>query len=69
MSPVECQRRREALGLTTADLARHARLVERTVVRFESGVVQPRPVTMVALRKALRLLEAEAADAAGARCD
>lgn len=60
MTPLECRRRREALGLTTAELARHARLVERTVQRFEAGLAQPRPVTVVALRKTLRLLEAEA---------
>lgn len=65
MTPHECRRRREALGLTAAELARHARLVERTILRFEAGLAQPRPVTVVALRKTLRLLEAEAGLVAG----
>ncbi len=60
MTPSECQRRREALRLTGAELARRAGLAERTVLRFEAGLAQPRPVTLVALRKTLRLLEADA---------
>jgi hypothetical protein len=36
-------------------------VVERTVLRFEAGLVQPRPVTLVALRKAFRLVEADPA--------
>jgi hypothetical protein len=38
--------------------------VERTVLRFETELAQPRPVTVVALSKTLRLLEADAARAA-----
>ncbi|MBW8814364.1 MAG: hypothetical protein JF588_13130 [Caulobacterales bacterium] len=46
--------------MTGAELARRAGLAERTVLRFEAGLAQPRPVTLVALRKTLRLLEADA---------
>lgn len=54
MSPDECRARRLALELTPYQLARRAGLTERTVERFEAGVVHPRPVTLVALRRALR---------------
>lgn len=59
MSPADCRIRRVGLGVTEYDLARRAGLVERTVLRFEAGLAQPRPVTLVALRKGLRLLAQE----------
>lgn len=55
MTPVECRERRAVLGITPGDLASRAGLAERTVVRFEAGLAQPRPVTLVALRRAFRL--------------
>jgi predicted transcriptional regulator len=61
MTAEECRIRRASLGLTPAALARRAGVVERTVLRFEAGLVQPRPVTLVALRKAFRLVEADPA--------
>jgi predicted transcriptional regulator len=57
LSPDDCRRRREALGLTIYSLAAHARLRESTVLRFEAALVQPRPVTVVALHNALTRLE------------
>lgn len=56
MTPEDCRERRTQLGVTEHQLARHAGLVERTVVRFEAGLARPRPVTLVALRKAFRAL-------------
>lgn len=58
MTAEECRARRLALGLTRYELARTAGLVERTVARFEDGLAQPRSVTLIALRKALRHVEA-----------
>lgn len=56
MTPEDCRERRVRLGVTAHELARHAGLVERTVVRFEAGLARPRPVTLVALRKGFRRL-------------
>ncbi|WP_068874333.1 MULTISPECIES: helix-turn-helix domain-containing protein [unclassified Phenylobacterium] len=56
MSPEDCRQLRLSLGVTAYELARQAGIVERTVVRFEAGLAQPRPVTLVALRKAFRRL-------------
>src|SRR5689334_17315127 len=64
LPPWECQARRRALGLTPYDLARLAGLEERTVVKLEAALVRPRPVTVVALRNALRRAEAAAASQA-----
>lgn len=61
LPPDECRRRREALGLSLEDLARRAGRELRTVERFEAAAVRPRPVTIVALRNALRRAEAEQA--------
>ncbi|WP_293676371.1 helix-turn-helix domain-containing protein [uncultured Phenylobacterium sp.] len=61
LAPEACRRRREALGLSIYQLSRLAGLEERTVVRFESALVRPRPVTIVALRKALSRAERERA--------
>jgi len=64
VTPEDCRERRVRLGATAHELARHAGLVERTVVRFEAGLAQPRPVTLVALRKGFRRLsQAQAQDA------
>ncbi len=64
MTPEECRARRLALGATLRDLARRAGLVERTIERFEAGMVQPRPITLIALRRGFRVLEAESAEPA-----
>lgn len=60
LTPEECAQRRLALGLTAAQLARLAGLVERTVTRFESREVAARPGTLIALRKAFRTAAAPA---------
>ncbi len=60
MTGEECRRERERLGLTIERLATRAGVAGRTVLRFELGVTEPRPVTLVALRKALRLLAEDA---------
>jgi hypothetical protein len=59
MTPEECRTRRRAVAASTAELASKAGLVERTVVRFEARLAKARPVTLVALRRGLRLLETE----------
>jgi predicted transcriptional regulator len=64
MTPVECQARRAALGLSPYELARRAGLVERTILRFEAGLSAPRPVTLVALRRAFRSVESNSSPAA-----
>ena len=64
LPPDECRRRREALGLSIDDLARRASREPRTVERFEAATVRPRPVTIVALRNALRRAELEQAQRA-----
>lgn len=56
MTPDDCREQRIRLGVTEEELARHAGLVERTVLRFEAGLARPRPVTLVALRKGFRRL-------------
>ncbi|MBU1376246.1 MAG: helix-turn-helix domain-containing protein [Alphaproteobacteria bacterium] len=61
LAPEDCRRRREALGLSLEDLARRAGRELRTVERFEAAAVRPRPVTIVALRNALRRAELEQA--------
>jgi predicted transcriptional regulator len=66
LSPDDCRRRRQALGLDPYQLARAAGLFELTVIRYEAALVRPRPVTVVALRKTLRRLEAEASETLGA---
>lgn len=66
LSPEACRRRREALGISSEELARRARLNPRTVERFEAASVRPRPVTVVALRNALRRSEAAATDSGDA---
>lgn len=57
LAPDVCRRRREVLHLSIAELARRAGLTEQTVERFERAAVRPRPVTIVALRNALRRSE------------
>lgn len=64
LPPDECRSRREALGLSIEDLARRASREPRTVERFEAATVTPRPVTIVALRNALRRAELEQAQKA-----
>jgi predicted transcriptional regulator len=59
MSPDECLTRRLRLGLSAYDLALRARLTEVTVKRFEAARVEPRPGTLVALRRAFRELESD----------
>jgi len=59
MSPAECRARRVSLGVTEAELARRAGVVEQTVRGFEAGLSKPRPVTLIALRKGFRLLAQE----------
>lgn len=59
LAPEACRRRREALGLSAYQLAQRAGLQELTVVRFEAALVQPRPVTVVALCNALSRLETD----------
>jgi predicted transcriptional regulator len=61
MTPEECRSRRRALAASTAELASRAGLVERTVIRFEARLARARPVTLVALRRGLRVLESERA--------
>ena len=60
MTGDECRRERERLGLSIDRLATRAGLAALTVTRFELGVTEPRPVTLVALRKAFRLLAEDA---------
>ncbi|MBU1376240.1 MAG: helix-turn-helix transcriptional regulator [Alphaproteobacteria bacterium] len=57
LRPSTCRRRRLALGLSTYELAQRARLDEQTVVRFEVALGRPRPITVIALHKALSRLE------------
>jgi predicted transcriptional regulator len=59
MTPGECREARLSLQATPEDLARRAGVVLQTVIRFEAGLAQARPVTLVALRRGLRLLKAE----------
>ncbi|MCR5875078.1 helix-turn-helix domain-containing protein [Phenylobacterium sp. J426] len=56
MTGAELRAAREALGLTVERFALRAGVTDRTVHHFEQGVTKPRPVTLVALRKALRQL-------------
>lgn len=51
----ECVSQRKALGMSVERLAHLAGVTERTVVRFESGAAAPRPGTIIALRKALKM--------------
>lgn len=53
-TPEACRMRRTAMGLTPARLATLAGLTERTVLRFEARLVNPRPGTVIALRRGLR---------------
>jgi predicted transcriptional regulator len=61
MTPEECRRRREALGLTPERLSVLAGLAYRTVGVFETCATAPRHGTRIAILRALR-----AAEAAGA---
>jgi hypothetical protein len=61
MTPEECRGRRRAVAASTAELAARAGLAERTVLRFEAKLAKARPVTLVALRRGLRVLEMERA--------
>jgi DNA-binding XRE family transcriptional regulator len=54
LTPEACRELRDRLQLTTYRLAGLAGLAERTVVRFEEGLVAPRPGTRIALRRAFR---------------
>lgn len=65
LTPAACAARRTALGVSAHELARRAGLIERTIRHFEGGQTRPRPVTLAPLRKALRILEAEAAAGRG----
>ena len=67
LSPEECRDRRVRLGMSVYQLARCSGLVERTVQRFEAGLIQPRPVTLVALRKGLAKVAEAQAQMNGAR--
>lgn len=59
MTPQECREARARLRVTPCELARRAGLAERTVLRFEAGLAQPRPVTLVAIRKGFRTIATE----------
>lgn len=54
MTSEECIIYRRRAGWSPAQLARNAGLCERTVELFEAGRTAPRPVTLVALRRAFR---------------
>ncbi|HKT54068.1 MAG TPA: hypothetical protein VJP88_06420 [Caulobacteraceae bacterium] len=58
MNPLECRRRREALGLTPKQLSELAGLDERTVGRFEACATTARHGTKIAILRALRTAEA-----------
>jgi len=60
MTGAECRRERERLGISIERLATRAGVATRTVLRLELGMTRPRPVTLVAVRKALRLLAEDA---------
>ena len=53
MTPDICRMAREALGWSTARLARAAGLDEKTVIGFETGAKASRPGTLIAIRRAL----------------
>jgi transcriptional regulator with XRE-family HTH domain len=57
MTGPELRAAREALGLSVERFALRAGLTGQTVLRFEEGRTSPRPVTLVAVRKALRRLQ------------
>lgn len=57
MTAEECRRRREAHGLSPERLALLAGVSERTVLRFEAQSVQSRYGTMLALKRALQMLD------------
>lgn len=54
MTKEECSAARARLGWSTYRLAAIAGLAEKTVLRFEAGEAEPRPGTLIALRRALR---------------
>jgi predicted transcriptional regulator len=63
LTPDECRELRLRLGISSGELARCAGLIERTVIRFEAGLVAPRVGTVIALRRALRRLQPAGEDA------
>lgn len=52
MNADECRARRLRLGWTEQELADQAGLSELTIRSFERGLTQPRPGTLIALRRA-----------------
>lgn len=62
LDPIEIIARREALGLSQADLADHLDIKQLTISRWETGARYPRDDTF--LREALDTLEAFTADLA-----
>lgn len=62
MTSAECRARRLAIGWTVDQLASCAGVVEATVRNFEAGLSAPREGTLIALRKALRAAEKQAAE-------
>ena len=59
MTPEDCRKLRASLGLTQDKLATLSGLAERTIQLFEAERVQPRPGTLIALRKAFRKAQAD----------
>jgi predicted transcriptional regulator len=53
MTIPQCKMARAALGWSTRDLARHARVGSTTVSRFEGGHGTPIPATVAAMQRAL----------------
>jgi predicted transcriptional regulator len=58
MTPDQCRAERENLQASTGALAAAAGLAERTIKLFEAGQVEPRPGTLIALRRGFRHLRA-----------